>query len=109
MSKSESNSKPQFKKPGKEIPTASELKVPGFGQTRVMTDEDAARVRAKLISSGQIKENPSYDGFMSKEEVASYRQKLIDKGVLNPGAGLHKLQRAKRFRPKPRPSNIKFN
>lgn len=89
--------KPQFRR---RPPTSSadDLKVPGYGEKPFMTDESGAKLRAQLIASGQIKENPSYDGYMTAEEVAAYKKKLIDTGLLNPGAGLARLRAAQERR-----------
>lgn len=86
----------------REIPSAQELRVPGYGLPREMTDQDASKFRQKLLSSGQIKVGEPYDGFMSKEQTKALREKLISQDILRPGAGLAKLKASRDRRP-PRP------
>jgi hypothetical protein len=75
-----------------------ELKVPGFGLKRDMTDESGAEARAKLETSGQLVADPSYDGFKTKEQAEAYRAKLIANGTISVGTGLAKLKAARVFR-----------
>jgi hypothetical protein len=96
MSKPESKEKAQFQRKRRETPSAQELKVPGYGEPRRMTEETGQQLRARLIASGQIKENPKYDGYMTSEEVKAYREKLIAQGLLKPDNGRGK------YRPRPK-------
>lgn len=78
--------------------SAAQLRVPGYGQTPDMSDSSAAKYREKLIASGQIKENPGYNGYLTPEEVSELKKKLIDSGLLKPGAGLARLRASQAMR-----------
>lgn len=101
--------KPENKnqKRSREIPGPEKLRVPGYGAPRVMSDEECARFRKQLIASGQIKENPGYDGFMTPEEIQAYKTKLIDLGILKPGAGLARLKASQERRARMRASSFR--
>ena len=77
------------------IPSAQELKVPGYGEKRFMTDEEAAKYRTQLIAFGRIKEDPAYDGYMSKDQTTAVRNRLIKNDILSPGTGFAKLKAAR--------------
>ncbi len=67
-----------------------------------MTDESGKSHREHYIKLGLIV--PSELGGTSQaQDAAAYRQKLIDTGLLKPGAGWHRLKKArapKAFRPR---------
>jgi len=69
----------------------------------LMTDEQAASFRQRLIAAGVIKEFTLSGGdradFMTPEEAERYRQNLIDQGVLKPGNGHYRSSRPRMPRP----------
>lgn len=79
----------------KQAPSMEELKL----EKPTMTDASAARYRAQLIASGQLKagssqENKDREGFMSTEAIKTLRDSLVAKGMLKPGAGMERLKAA---------------
>lgn len=77
----------------------------GRGEDKpVMTDEQAAEFRRRLIAAGVVKEKKSSEtgnstDFMTPEEAEKYRQNLIDQGVLKPGSGFYRSSRPRMPRP----------
>jgi hypothetical protein len=64
----------------------------------LMTDEQAAAYRKRMIAAGVIVEGKPRGEYMDAEELAAYRQKLIDQGLLVPGGGVRsRIARPREF------------
>lgn len=95
-----SNSKRKVRSSSSQAMSASELRVPGFGEKRVMTDAEAAEFRQRLISAGTVTPTENTEQTMSAEAIAAYKKSLIEQGLLSPGTGLAKLKAAQERRAK---------
>ena len=83
-----------------EVPSASELRVPGFGEKKIMSDSESAAYRERLVAAGTVTPNANQTSYMSPDQIQAYRNSLIKNGLLSPGTGLAKLKASQERRAK---------